>query len=488
MKSIILYSSLVISFSLFSQSQFYSKKVSLDSDELVSSLLFFEPDQIFYTTYFFKDNKRIPTLYKLSNKIIVDSLQFINHYGMLFHLQKKDNKEFFVHGFILDSSTNKYLFSRWVVDTNLQVISSHSYLTKFNEQLHIYSSPRINDQHIITVVGYINNQITSLLIKLDSSGNFIDSLYFSQPGWNIGYASIKKNSSTILVPMYSSFCSSLYGRNTCLISLDSNLNLLKIDTVPLIQSGISTIINIKSKNEKEFYLSGLSSFPVGWNSCFRQSITLFDTSFNVKTTIHLGNLVADTASFPGAYFNFDYYDVNHLFASYTYNYPNNDPNFPFSTNPSWIAICNLDSNLNLRWKRLIGGDMNYIVTSIIATPDTGCLIAGVFYDSTYHVNQRDIFIVKTDKSGNIVSQSPNFITHKKHIYVYPNPALNEIKLIGTDPHRVYIVQIFDSMGKYVLNHNNNFNKIDISSLSAGIYFYRIIYNGQVVSQGKWVKL
>jgi len=75
-----------------------------------------------------------------------------------------------------------------------------------------------------------------------------------------------------------------------------------------------------------------------------------------------------------------------------------------------------------------------------------------------------------------ITNGTDVLLDQNSITVYPNPTLGYFQIEGTLAN--YQIEILDSMGNTVQNLNSTGNSltIDISSLSAGLYFIQIIHN------------
>jgi hypothetical protein len=83
---------------------------------------------------------------------------------------------------------------------------------------------------------------------------------------------------------------------------------------------------------------------------------------------------------------------------------------------------------------------------------------------------------------------PNFIPNipEKNIHIYPNPASEYVIFDGRYVSEPIIVELFDNLGRKVLEHNLSENRlILISNLAQGIYLYRVNYGGNI-SKGKLI--
>ena len=73
----------------------------------------------------------------------------------------------------------------------------------------------------------------------------------------------------------------------------------------------------------------------------------------------------------------------------------------------------------------------------------------------------------------------------KTISIFPNPAVNEIKLEGASNSKIHIL---NQLGEIVLSKNvyNEKESIDCSQFAAGTYFIQVIQNNQLVQSKKIV--
>ncbi|NSW46619.1 MAG: hypothetical protein HPY79_12490, partial [Bacteroidales bacterium] len=426
---------------IFAQNNFYFKRIYTEADEYPTFLLDCENDQLFLSTYYDIDY-RVPTIFKFKKNRLVDSLQIIDYNGTIFYLGAKDSKTFTAWGFTSDNNSNNLNLTYWLIDTSLHILENKNYLTKFNEHIYVHCNHLNNGNYIITTSGIGNLQHGILFLKLDSNVNLIDSVYIDYLGYDLAFR-ILKYDNFYIAPIYSSHLTMSFGTARCFVRLDSSLNIIRIDTIPPRQSGIAFSMNIKKKNEKEFYLSGKSEKIIGGSVYHRSTVSIFDTSYHVLKTVHFGNSTPDTSNYPASYTNFDFKNLNNLYFNYTYNFPFD---FPWSSQKTWIVVCNLDSNLNLKWRKFVGGDLSYNSNSLLASPDGGCYVTGTIYDSTLNIYQRDIFILKFDSLGNVISNVPENTYVFDNTLVYPNPGTNELNVLLPENNKNTTLELVNSLG------------------------------------------
>ena len=77
-----------------------------------------------------------------------------------------------------------------------------------------------------------------------------------------------------------------------------------------------------------------------------------------------------------------------------------------------------------------------------------------------------------------------------NIFIYPNPAQNEISV------NIYLISaklsacVYDMLGNKIMENVSVSNqmKFDISSLSKGIYFLRVMNGNEIVNTEKFIRI
>lgn len=75
------------------------------------------------------------------------------------------------------------------------------------------------------------------------------------------------------------------------------------------------------------------------------------------------------------------------------------------------------------------------------------------------------------------------------ISIYPNPFQNSVTIeVDNLQSETSVLMVYNNLGVLVINTNlsNGINKIDMSTLSSGVYFYKIASNNNVIKSGKLV--
>jgi len=145
-----------------------------------------------------------------------------------------------------------------------------------------------------------------------------------------------------------------------------------------------------------------------------------------------------------------------------------------------IFVLKIDNNGNLIWCLTAGNNHSYgDYSRSIARDNNGNLyITGRFYSTLFFgdssitsYGSADVFVAKIRKEPLTVEFDKQTIT----VNIFPNPASNEIQIIS-DNNKIKEVEIFNIKGECVSRYNHtNMNYIDVSKLSKGAYFVRVIF-------------
>jgi len=194
--------------------------------------------------------------------------------------------------------------------------------------------------------------------------------------------------------------------------------------------------------------------------------------------------VDDTVEWPGLFKSLDFISTDNIFYGGSFN----TYAYPWQVEPSWIMLNILDSDLNLKAQHYYGGDASYTVNAILATSDSGCIMACSRYDYLTQYNEFDVYILKVNKDGLLVSVLENPIINSSACELYPNPGKETLYLVSKldDLH----IELFDVNGKlkFNLQLESGSNKLDVCNLPGGIYLYRVFDKKKhQVQTGKWLK-
>ncbi len=160
---------------------------------------------------------------------------------------------------------------------------------------------------------------------------------------------------------------------------------------------------------------------------------------------------------------------------------------------SFMGCALLDSSLNIKWSRYIGGELSYQVISILATKDGGALLLGSFDKnldtSKVTINFLDALMIKIGPNGEVLNTNelPKGIQVLNYL-VGNNPVQNNLQITGYSPNTT--IHLVNSLGQVVLQQpiTEQHTQLNLSHLSAGVYFYRFSSpSGFILQSGKLVK-
>ena len=87
-------------------------------------------------------------------------------------------------------------------------------------------------------------------------------------------------------------------------------------------------------------------------------------------------------------------------------------------------VLRLDANGDSLWQKTYGGLNDEKVTHGIICRDGGFALTGS--TQSFGSGGEDVFILRTDSSGNIITHLPEL--NEQHISIYPNPAVETINV------------------------------------------------------------
>lgn len=162
--------------------------------------------------------------------------------------------------------------------------------------------------------------------------------------------------------------------------------------------------------------------------------------------------------------------------------------FSVQSNGSYdIFVIKIDNNGELLWCLTAGNDHSYgDYSRSIARDDNGNLfITGRFYstlffgDSSITSNgSADIFIAKISE----IPLNVEFVKETMQIDIFPNPASSFLNIVSED-NEIQEVEIIDNNGKSISGYkDSNMSHIDVSDLSKGVYFVRVIFRNMTITR------
>jgi hypothetical protein len=143
----------------------------------------------------------------------------------------------------------------------------------------------------------------------------------------------------------------------------------------------------------------------------------------------------------------------------------------------WVV--KLNGSGTLQWQKCLGGTQGDDAYSIQQTTDGGFIVGGITYNyfdngdvtgshDTSMFTGSDCWIVKLTLLTGIDEETNNLFLN-----ISPNPATTEIRIEKANG-RIESIEIYDVLGQLqTSNLKPQTNKVDVSSLSPGIYFVKM---------------
>lgn len=218
------------------------------------------------------------------------------------------------------------------------------------------------------------------------------------------------------------------------------------------------------------------------NNFFHYDISLQEMDFTTEKLRETTYGNVNTIERPSFNQSLDYLNSDTLFiGGVKYN-----SNKLYSCEGTYLWICKLKSNFEPYWQYYYGNGSVYIPLGILATKDGGCIIIARYYDENTMDYEHDIYILKVDKDGNLHTSTEETLI-KPLAKVFPNPTSDYLQIITSEAEQK-TVSIYNTNGQ--LMQTQSFAgeaNINVTTLPAGAYIYKIqLPSGQILT-GKWIK-
>jgi hypothetical protein len=264
-----------------------------------------------------------------------------------------------------------------------------------------------------------------------------------------------------------------------ILTVDYSLNVNRIDSIP---DDLELYLDSKVLNSHEILITGKRTYQNSNPRTDKYGIVKLDTSLLLNKEYFLGP--NDTITYPGVYTNLDFIEPDKIFCGGTINF---SLEAIFPNVPSYIFIGRFDSSLNLIWQKYFGGDQYYIVRSITATSDGGCIVSASSYDYRRQNQEEDIYVIKIDSNGLISGQNNLPPVRSYDAIVYPTPG-SDLIFVETQL-RYSVFSLYDLTGRELYSQGllPGRNSIPVQYLTSGLYIYKVTQNSLVKEYGKWIK-
>ena len=162
--------------------------------------------------------------------------------------------------------------------------------------------------------------------------------------------------------------------------------------------------------------------------------------------------------------------------------------FPYD-HPSWIEWQKISDSLTLEEKYFYGGDAYYFLFDVSTANDSGMLVTATRYDWNVGYPYTDAIVLKINPDGLLCSAPGQPPTQPHHAIVYPNPGHDVLKVEAGPQIFGATFELFDMGGQRVAMQTlqTSVTAINTAPLTSGVYPWRIVWKGEVVEEGKWVK-
>ncbi|MBI9035675.1 MAG: T9SS type A sorting domain-containing protein [Bacteroidales bacterium] len=212
-------------------------------------------------------------------------------------------------------------------------------------------------------------------------------------------------------------------------------------------------------------------------------ICVYDSNYELVDYVKLGRIETNEK---GRYL--DYLSTDSIFIGGTADQEGYFGNtYVFNNRDRYFSVCNVSMTNGEHWNVYHGGDGDYNLMDVVATPDGGCLLTGTYFDWRNNpVQERDIFIMKIDKDGNYFATDVPQVA-KNEMCAYPNPVSSTFYIKGiSEPANI---EIYATDGRMQLNTSiqSSNEAIDVNQLKSGIYFYKVLSGGKFLGSGKFIK-
>lgn len=446
-----------------------------EQDQVPGAMIEDSQGNIIFTVW----NNQYAEILKLNqNGDIIDSVKIFNSENSkcdLFSMLKSENDEFYAFGYWEENSEFYFWVTKFDADFNLIL---NSKFPVDGRVVTVYSYSIYNSEgNIVSVMPYETNPPNTKLViyEINQSGELIQFRNLESYGNGIIYScdliEVEPNE-------YRIYTSSSLQKTICYCNeVNSDFDLIDSYTLPWYLGDLTTV---KKINDTSLIIAGKKILFEN-NDDFQLGIIETDLQNNLLISNDFGK--TDTNDYPGNHNTMDFLEIDNIYYGGTSNLT-----YPYFSNiPSWLLLNKIDENLNLKWQKYYGGDACYLLMSILATLDGGCVMAGSRYDYQTQNQERDVYLIKVNEDG-LITWAHNIPEITKEILIYPNPGNDLIHIKSFQ--NTLTIELYNNNGQQTISHKITNQNITLNTrnLNSGIYFYRILNDkNKTIETGKWIK-
>jgi hypothetical protein len=376
-----------------------------------------------------------------------------------------------------------------ILNDSLQVIQTKEIVMESGRRINVWKATIVEDSILYLLARYDSvsaNLVDFIILKLDLQFNIIGryhhpSTYPMNVPQDIFF---NKSNETIYVYYFGPIINDITSTNNVLC-LDRDLNYRYGAAA---ERMITVNISASPINDSIFFVTG-SAFSN--HTLDNRDIGLFlvnDSNKTIKASEFWDSY--DTLVYPsrgGGMVSIDQKNsVIYVAGIFNMNFDG----YPYLTKPTWVQFLQTDFDLNIKGHTRFGGDAVYLPSDIIEVKEGGALIVGTRFNHLIpdykHVN---IFILKTDTSGRVLSLPENQKELMSEAFLAPNPGGDYCTAFLGPQYKSAILRMYDMNGEMLLYREIQQQKtnIDQPGLAKGIYPYVFEHDGKIIGSGKWIR-
>ena len=377
----------------------------------------------------------------------------------------------------------------WYLKLNLNLeIEDEKFLAIPNSRWFSYMNSILDSDTNFVLTGYTtridtnnngntfnNNDV--FFYKLNLGGDSINSVFYtSDVPLHFSFDIIEKQDSSKYYAFVSHF-TNIFGTSGQRLTLNKDFEIIDIDSIPL---QVYDFYSPSYFNQNKILICGKRGAEPP-NNYALNVLSITDSGELVNYNTFKKNTYRDHP----AMYNGVNKNENNIYVGGTSNFDYSNPFY--STFDSWFHLIKIDSDITPIWEYWYGGDAYYVLYSILATNDGGCLMVGCRYDYETQDQERDIYIAKVNSDGLIV-WTQEIPMGKQVTTVFPNPGTNRLNIKTNNKQLDF--ELINISGQVLISQivNSNANTINTESIKSGIYFYRLFdKKNETIETGKWIK-